>query len=179
MKSMKRIIATLVLVLLCIAPFACIVGIAASVDDSFPLSDSPEIILPTDFVMQLVYAIRDMGGAGTLAQVAVIVTLLVSSMKVTVLNQLVWQRLGPFKVLAAPLFALVAGVVGLGAQGAPPSLARVVAYLSAGAGAIVLHQLLDALKAVPGLGPWYANALEVVSRTLGATESDQAVKGKE
>lgn len=124
---------------------------------------------PADFLTELADAARHMGGLSTFAKVAVIITLIVSSIKVTAFRDRVWSRLGPAQVLVGPTLALVAGLLGLmGDSGTPLSLASVVAYLTAGGGAILLHQALDALKSLPGLGAPYQKAIATVEQTLGA-----------
>jgi hypothetical protein len=127
---------------------------------------SPEIPVD-DFLAELFRVIEGMGGAPGMVKISAIITLLLSSMKVSVLNKVVWQKLGPAKAWAAPSMGLAAGIAGLVASGAPLTLPVLVAYFSAGSGAIVLHQLMDSLKQVPGIGGAYLRVIESASKWLG------------
>lgn len=130
---------------------------------------------PVDFMAQVMTAIQGMGGVSTMVKISVIVTLVIASMKVTVLNKLVWAKLGEAQVWVAPVLGLVAGILGLGASGAPLTLALVFAYVSAGGGAVFLHELLDSLKAVPGLGDVYVTAIGIIEKALGGSQPNPVV----
>lgn len=119
-----------------------------------------------DFFASVLAAIQSLGGLPWIGKIALIITLLVSSMKVTVLDDLVWNRLGKFQAWLAPILGLVAGILTLGAGG-QISLAGIFAYISAGAGALLLHELLDTVKAIPGLGPLWISLIGVVEGALG------------
>jgi hypothetical protein len=177
MKAVSRIAAALVLVALtlCTTPIAIgqVVGL---------LPDSPAMTLqgtmPQNLFLDMFLVMNQMGGAGAMLTISGVLTLLIASLKVSALNPL-WDKLGPARVLAGPLLALGAGVAGLGANGAPVTLALVLAYVSAGAGSIILHQVLDALKAVPGLGPIYLGGIEVLERLLGGSKPTPGSQGKQ
>lgn len=136
------------------------VAAASASDDSAPLPAA-------DFFAQVLQAIQKIGGVGKLMAISLVLTLLVSSTKVSFLNELVWSKLGALQVFVAPVLSAIAGVLGLGSNGAPLTLALVFAYLLSGGGAVYIHQVLDALKALPGLGSMYVALIEIVSKALG------------
>lgn len=127
---------------------------------------------PQDFLSQVLQAIQGFGGLSTVAKISVIILLLVSSMKVTALNQLIWSKLGKAQAWVAPLLGLVAGILGL-ANGADQkiTLASVMAYVASGAGAILLYELLDSLQAIPGIGPTYVSIIEFIKGLTGGPKS--------
>lgn len=129
------------------------------------LAPAPEL-QPGDFLMQVVDVIKQLGGMSTMMKISAILMIIVASMKVSFLNQLVWSKLGAAKVFVAPVLALVAGLLGLGAGGVPITGPLVVAYLFAGGGAVFLHQVLDSLKELPGIGQLYISLIDFVSGLL-------------
>lgn len=135
---------------------------------------------PADFLSQVFDTIAKLGGMPTMVKISAIIMLVVASMKVSVLKRYVWDRLGPLQVWLAPVLGLIAGILGLGANGAPITLALVLTYVTAGTGAVFLHEILDSLKALPGIGPVYLAIIEVVERLLGGrreTPARSVVKG--
>lgn len=126
-----------------------------------------EVSLPA-FLLQLMDAIKQMGGLGTMAVIASVLTLLISSMKVSALAKYTWEKLPELaKALAAPVLALMLGVVMLGMDGKTLNLASAAAYLFAGAGAVFLHQILDGLKTIPGLGKGMQVVIDLLEAALG------------
>lgn len=121
---------------------------------------------PADFLSQVLQAIQGFGGLSTVAKISTIILLIVASMKVTILNQYIWSKLGEAKAWVAPLLGLIAGVLGIGAGGQPITLASVFAYVAAGGGAVILHELLDSLKAIPGIGPIYVAIIDFISESV-------------
>lgn len=128
------------------------------------------VMEPQDFFAQMMTAIQGFGGLSTMLKISAIITLVVSSMKVSFLNALVWSKLGNAKAWVAPVLGLIAGVLGLGADGNPITVASVMAYVAAGGGAVILHELLDTIKAVPGLGPAYIGIISMIQATLGGAK---------
>lgn len=128
---------------------------------------------PTDFLTQVLSTVQGLGGMSMLMKLSAVITLVIASMKVGILKDVIWDRLGAAQVWIAPLLGLLAGVAGLGAgaQNVTPHL--VFAYVIAGGGAVFLHELLDSLKAVPGLGPVYIKAIDVVDGALGGSGKPQ------
>ncbi len=122
------------------------------------------------FFAQVLEAIQKMGGLPTLLKVSTVILLLVASMKVSFLNDLIWSKLGPYKSLAGTALGLIAGLVGLFGGGAPVTIASVFAYLGAGVGATGLHELLDDIKALPGIGPVYLSIISMIESVLGGAK---------
>lgn len=125
---------------------------------------APELPL-ADFLTQVFEAIKSFGGLPTVLKLALLISLLISSMKVTVLRTLIWDKLGAFKVWAAPILGLIAGLLGVYGEG-DFSLAKAFAYMSAGAGAIIVHELLDSVKALPKIGKVYVTIIELIQKAL-------------
>jgi hypothetical protein len=120
----------------------------------------------SDFLLQVLETVKNLGGLTPLAVLSAVITLLISSLKVLPVTRLLWARLGWAQVLVAPLLGLAAGILGLGAAGAPITLPLVIAYVTAGAGSVFIHELLDALKGAPGLGLVYRMALAWVEALI-------------
>ncbi len=109
----------------------------------------------SNFLADVLANILTIGGWNILA-VSALITLIIALIKTSrQTNAMIWTRLGPAKVLVAPLLAIVTGVIGLGTGGVPITGALVFTYLTAGAGAVLLHEMLDALKDMPGIGKPY------------------------
>lgn len=118
-----------------------------------------------DFLNQVLSAIQGFGGLSFMLKVSAIITLIIASMKVSALNQLLWSKLGSFQAWLAPILGLIAGILSLGSEG-PLSLAKVFAYMAAGSGAILLHELLDTVKAIPGLGAVYVAIINLIEGSI-------------
>lgn len=130
---------------------------------------------PADFLAQVLEAIKSFGGLSTLLKISAVITLIIASMKVTFLNELIWQKLGAAKVYLAPVLGLIAGILGIGTGGAPITIPLIFAYVSAGAGAVFLHEILDTIKALPGLGAIYITIIDLIEGVLGGPQ-DNAIK---
>jgi len=116
---------------------------------------------PMDFLAQVFAAIKAMGGLPWAGKVAAICLLLVASMKVSFIAPL-WDKLGAAKVFVAPALALIGGLLSMDVITLPGAMA----YIMAGAGAIAMHQILDAIKAIPGLGAMYVAVIDLISGLL-------------
>lgn len=106
-----------------------------------------------DFLNLVLNTYKQMGGIPVMAKVALILTVVVSSMKVSFLRTLIWDKLPALaQTLAAPILALIGGTLGYLAGGVKPTLANLVAYVILGAGAVFVHEILDGVKTIPGVG---------------------------
>jgi hypothetical protein len=114
------------------------------------------------FFVSVLDAIQKFGGLSWMAQVAMVLGLLLASMKVSFLRP-IWDKLGDAKAWAAPLLGLLYGVVSLKISG-DLTLAGAMAYFGAGAGAIILHELLDSLKSAPGIGHIYVGIIDLIEK---------------
>lgn len=126
--------------------------------------------IPLDQLLaQVLDLVKSFGGLPWMGKISAIVLLLLASMKVSFLRPL-WDKLGRGKVLASLVMSLVVGICALGASGSL-SIPGVMAYLFAGAGAIILHELLDWIKSIPGLGAMYVAAINFLMGLLGGKSS--------
>ncbi len=186
---MKRIMSTFALSAILFASCGLPVMSAFAAENSAPVNSAPAQVAPSlpsetvaaspaaevqepaseldlnSFLGQVLQAIKNFGGLPTVLKIASIIALIVASMKVSILNELLWSKLGAAKVWVAPLLGLVAGVLDL-AQSGQVTLASVFAYISAGAGAIILHELLDSIKKLPKLGQVYVTIIELIQKAL-------------
>ena len=123
--------------------------------------------LPLDqFLAQVMAAIKALGGLPWALKIASIVLLIIASMKVAVVRNLIWDRLGAAKAFVAPVLGLIVGLLSMAAEG-NVTVAGVFAYLFAGAGALAIHELLDAVKGIPGIGQKYIQVCEFISKIFG------------
>lgn len=129
------------------------------------------VISPGDFVTQVAAFVQSMGGMITMLKISGIILLLIASMKVTVINQFLWSKLGNGQIWVAPGLGLIAGVLSLGTSLTFPAA---FAYLTAGAGAVYLHEVLDLVKQIPGIGPIYVSIINAVEGLLGGPASQPA-----
>lgn len=106
----------------------------------------------TDWLSQVFEAVKTLGGLPWAAKIMLISSLLVGSLKVTFLRTLIWDKLGGLKFLMSPAFALIGGIAGLWIDNKAPSFAIISAYFLAGLGGILLKDLLENLKKLPGIG---------------------------
>jgi len=142
-------------------------------------SPIPVSVVPSDpttldaFSVQVLGTIGKLGGLSTMLKISAVIMLVIASLKVSVLNKLVWSKLGPVQIWAGPVLGLLAGILGLGAGSVKLSLPLVFAYITAGGGAVFVHEILDLVKAIPGLGPIYVQLISVVEGALGGSQPSQ------
>ena len=109
----------------------------------FPIFGFAADDLPVDqWFAQVLGAVSAFGGLSWMAKIATICMLLTASMKVPFIRGLLWDKLGSAKVFVSPLLGLAAGILAMN----PNTLPGGRAYVGAGAGAIILYELLDAIK---------------------------------
>lgn len=115
-----------------------------------------------DFLSQVLKFINDFGGLEKMAKIAGVLVLLVESMKVSFMKPL-WDKAGPYKMLVAPVLSMAAGLVVM------PSVSAegVVSYLLAGAGAVLFHDLLKAIKGLPGVSAVAQGIIDVLAGLIG------------
>lgn len=122
----------------------------------------------TDWLSQVFEAVKSLGGLSWGAKVGVICSLLVGSMKVTILRDWVWDKLGGFKFLASPVFALLGGLAALWVDGKAPSVAILSAYFLAGLGGNLLKDLLENVKKIPGIGDGVVKVINLIEQLMTA-----------
>ena len=127
----------------------------------FPaVSFASEELPVSDFLSQVLAFIQGFGGLSMVAKISTAVLLIIASMKVSFIRSFVWDKLGAYKSFIAPVLGLVFGVLALGDY----SLPALGAYFFSGAGAIIMHEILDALKALPVIGEKYKSLIEFFAR---------------
>lgn len=132
-------------------------------------------ILPADqFLSQIFDLVKSFGGLSWTMKIAGIILLVIASMKVSFLKPL-WDKMGFAKAIIAPALGLLAGLFSLGPQ---MSFAGIMAYCLAGSGAIVLHELMDGLKGIPGIGPIYVEMIEIVSKFFMKPDPVPSIEAK-
>lgn len=115
------------------------------------------------FIADVVQGVQAIGGMSGGLKVSLIILLIIASMKVSFLNNLIWSKLGSLQVWLAPALGLIAGLFMLPSL----SLPGLFAYVSTGIGATYLHEILDLVKAIPGLGAMYVAAINWLESILG------------
>jgi len=135
---------------------------------------NPDELPIQDFLAQVLLAVKEFGGLPWMAKISMIIMLLVGSMKVTFLRGLIWDRLGAAKAWVALILGLIAGILNLEVI----TLPGVLAYIGAGAGAIILHQLLDLVKALPGISPFWIMIIDLIAKVTGGKSVEQVKEEK-
>lgn len=131
-------------------------------------------ISPADFVTQVANFVQSMGGMTTMLKISGIILLVIASMKVTFLNTLIWAKLGNYQIWVAPALGLAAGILSLGSG---LTLPAAFAYASAGGGAVYIHEILDLVKAIPGIGSIYVSVINFVEGMFGGPAANpQTIK---
>ena len=134
------------------------------------------------FFQKVLQYIQDFGGLGWAGKVAGGIFILIGAMKVSFLDK-VWDFLGEYKPAVPLVLALIAGIVSLGIDpGSEITWAGVMAYVTAGAGAIILHSLLDMIKSIPGIGKTaiaVIDFLQIIFRASGPLESKKVAAKRE
>lgn len=138
-------------------------------------ADSP--VDPANFLGQVIDFAKSFGGLSSFAKLSGFLLLLVASMKVSFLNDLIWSKLGALQTWLAPLIALGTGIFQMVSAG-NFSLAGLMAYLAAGVGAVALHELLDTVKAVPGVGSFWVALINVIENALGGPAAAKTLPPK-
>lgn len=126
------------------------------------------VLSPQDFLAQVMTAIQGFGGLGWVGKISSVVLLVVASTKVSFLHDLIWVRLGAAQAWVAPILGLAAGILAPAISHQAITLPGVMAYVAAGAGALLLHELLDTVKAIPGIGSLYVGIINLVESALAA-----------
>lgn len=98
-------------------------------------------------------------------KVSAVIMVVIASMKVDFINRDIWDHFGKYKALVAPLLGLIGGLLAQAINGSF-SIQSVLAYMAAGSGAILLHEILDWVKAWPGIGPMYAGLIGIVENLI-------------
>lgn len=119
---------------------------------------------PEEFFKQVLATLQSLGGMYPTVKLSALITLAISSMKVTYLNTVIWSKLGKLQIWLAPLFGLLAGVLALGRDLTPASA---LAYITVGMGAVFVHEIFDMIKLIPGIGPFWVFIINMIEGSLG------------
>lgn len=123
----------------------------------------------SDFFNQVLGYIGQFGGLSWMAKIAGICLLIIAATKTSFLSKY-WQALPNIvQTLGAPLLALLGGFLSMGSQ---LSFAAAFAYAFAGGGAVIMHELLDGLKTIPGIGSIYVTIINIVESMLGGQDKE-------
>lgn len=115
------------------------------------------------FLSDALQGFQAIGGASGMAKIAIIILLLIASMKVNLINNALWSKIpDKFKGWLAPGLGLLAGLLLLPKL----SLAAVMAYVVSGGGAVALHEILDLVKLIPGIGSMWVSLIDIVEGAL-------------
>lgn len=155
------------------SPLVADAGIPLILPSSTPIPSSSTVasvvqiadLSGADFFSQVWTVITGFGGMGFMMKFSAVITVIIASMKVSFARPL-WDKLGYFKALVTPILSLILGIISLAVAG-KVTLAALAAYLFSGGGAIILHEVLDQIKAIPGLSPVYLNMIAFFSKILG------------
>lgn len=160
---MKKLWALPVLLLTVFLPL-----MAYAQDASLPL---------TDWLSQALDVVKTLmaGNVGWALKVSGVIVLIVASMKVSFLNDMVWSKLGSFQKWLAPTLGLAAGVISAFMGG---SWSAVLPYLAAGMGAMYLHELLDMVKLIPGLGSVWVKVIDFIETWAGGPAAGKSTARK-
>lgn len=110
------------------------------------------------FANEILSAVSGWKGMPVQFVMAGIVALLVSSLKVDLIRAYFWDKLGAAKVFVAPSLSLIGALIVV----KPFTWATAWIALSTGAGAIALYEILNAVKALPGLAPLASKIVELL-----------------
>lgn len=133
---------------------------------AFAQATTPVVVADpnSDFFTQLTTFIAQWGGLSSMAKVAGGCLLLIALLKTSFLSN-VWQKVPALiQTLTAPILGILAGLI---AQGGTMTWATASAYALSGAGAVFLHEILDGVKTIPGLGAIYVTIITLAEGLLG------------
>jgi len=117
-----------------------------------------------EVIEQALKVITDWKDLGWKAGLLALITLLLSTLKVSLLRTWLWDKLGDMKVFAAPVLGMIAVFLSMQEF----SWAGALTGFTTGMGAIALHQMLDALKKRPALGAIPRMIIDFLSSILKA-----------
>lgn len=146
-------------------------SVVAGISDAVQAAPSLDVGQFSLLVMQVVMGVK--GSVPVGLKIAGIVLLLISLTKVSFLRPL-WDKLGAAKAVLAPVLGLVVGFLIFQASN-PMTFAAVVGYLLSGGGAIMLHEILDAVKSLPMVGPVFKSVIEAIQKLLRAPQAKPVV----
>lgn len=132
-----------------------------------------EVMIPEEdlgyIFSQLLKAIGDWKAIGWQAGLAGMLTLLIGTMKNSLLRAYIWDKIPqPAKVLVAPLVAIIVFALGMGKDF---SVGAFIAALTTGVASVYLHQLILALMQAPFVGEKVKAVLDFLAKLLKKPET--------
>lgn len=163
---MKYISLWLFAIMITLAP---VIGFA---DDPAPVVEATTAVAEvaavevpvSTIISQLMKVATDWKAFGWQAGLIALITLLLSTLKNSFLRTYLWDKLGPCKVFAAPILSMLAIFIGMGEF----SWAGALVGITTGGGAIALHQMLDGVKKMPGVGSVALSMADLLGKLLKA-----------
>lgn len=131
-----------------------------------------------DYMNEIFLTVWQFGGLPFVFTIAAIVLSIIGFIKLTRLRPF-WDSLGRLKPLAIPLLSLTIGIISLAIDDTPLTIQGILAYLFAGSGAIILHDVLDAVKALPGISPVYFRFIESLQGLLRRSIEKRKIETKD
>lgn len=117
-----------------------------------------------DFLSQVFSVVKSLGGMAWGLKIASIMFLVVGSMKVSLIRSFTWDKIpAALKVWLAPFLSALAGLFSSGNF----DKASLTAWALAGGGAVLLYQILEGVKLIPGIGPKYVSIINFIGVLLG------------
>lgn len=115
---------------------------------------------------QVIQFIGQWGDFSAQAKLANIVLIIVALWKTSFLRNLFWDKLGVWKVVVAPAL----GVLGAFLAIEPFTWSAVWTGLQGGLLAVAVHQLLEVVKVLPGIGSVYVGIIDFIAKLLKAPD---------
>ena len=139
------------------------------------LAFAQEEVSIVELINTVVALAGDAKNLGVLGAVAAGLTLLISTMKNSLISQYTWDKLPAWsKVFVAPVLSLIAAAIVV----TPFSLKTVGVSLLMGSASIALHDVLDSVKKMPGIGKTWLKVIDVLGKVLRNPKLLEAVMGK-
>ena len=130
-------------------------------------ADAPVAEVPVgDLISLMMKVIGDYKALGWQAGMSAIVMLLIASMKNSMLRKFIWDKMKWGKVFVAPGLSLILVIIGQLKGGHAIDMKSLMLAMITGAGALALHEILDGLKYIPGIGPMWVSLIDLVGNLL-------------
>lgn len=169
---MKKLIATVLSVALMLLVIAPTLALAQDAPAVAPAVEAAQAVAPVADVglevmfQQAAKAVTDWKTLGWQLGLAALITLLISSMKNSLLRGLIWDKVPNWlKMFVAPLLSIIAFALMMGKGFTSATLA---AALTTGVGSQYLHEMLDALKTAPFVGDKWSWLVDAIGSMLKA-----------
>jgi hypothetical protein len=111
-------------------------------------------------------AIGDYKALGWQAGMSMIVMLIIASMKNSALRSMIWDKMKWGKVFVAPVLSLILVIAAQLKGGHPVDFKSLMLAMVTGAGALALHEILDGIKYLPGVGPMWVSLIDLIGKFL-------------